>query len=517
MNDLRAEQIFENVYKKLKKGDTLTDHTTLQKITPLQVLSKEPVAKDLTISSLFAKPGRNASNGKTDSKRLPNDTSLNKNVITTPGKIANSQANRTRSDLSCKATQPQVDLLGSRLDLLKEVDIVSGNDKIQANEVGEEEEEEEEEYEEELEYLNGSDTKRKRGRPKGSKKPVVIEKTFSQAISNVVELIDLEHVPRELKKIMTMSDIRRLNHSAGSKLTASQSVVVEAQERSNGKTVKANESEQSPLVEHKQSPLETQPTANASSQQIEGRELLTKMRKTPHSHQQQLQSRLPMGEELLKSLSETHRANFNKFMLTNNLDRVLPSELHTAYKKILDGQEENSNVGESTNATRINEDEQSSSENKSAKNGFHSRTLKKDLFTREANSGEKSEKLVTHEHNTSLVIPEEAINKAWQYKTRKSSKKALKNGTSTQVANIDKLKRTTDAISKLNEEIKYSKTYINCDLRYFNMDFLVDKLGSFDGKPSPSVPDCQLLATLTYRLLFFKTIFISTLSGLTSD
>lgn len=25
------------------------------------------------------------------------------------------------------------------------------------------------------------------------------------------------------------------------------------------------------------------------------------------------------------------------------------------------------------------------------------------------------------------------------------------------------------------------KTYINCDLRYFNLDFLVEKIGSFDG------------------------------------
>ena len=25
------------------------------------------------------------------------------------------------------------------------------------------------------------------------------------------------------------------------------------------------------------------------------------------------------------------------------------------------------------------------------------------------------------------------------------------------------------------------KTYINCDIRYFNLDFLVEKVGSFDG------------------------------------
>ena len=29
---------------------------------------------------------------------------------------------------------------------------------------------------------------------------------------------------------------------------------------------------------------------------------------------------------------------------------------------------------------------------------------------------------------------------------------------------------------------KHSHTYINCDLRYFNFDFLVEKLGYFDGK-----------------------------------
>lgn len=28
------------------------------------------------------------------------------------------------------------------------------------------------------------------------------------------------------------------------------------------------------------------------------------------------------------------------------------------------------------------------------------------------------------------------------------------------------------------------QTYINCDLRYFNLDFLIEKIGNFDGRKS---------------------------------
>lgn len=48
--------------------------------------------------------------------------------------------------------------------------------------------------------------------------------------------------------------------------------------------------------------------------------------------------------------------------------------------------------------------------------------------------------------------------------------------------NMEKRIDKDQKIQMINDNYKHPLTYINCDLRYFNFDFLVDKLGSFDGK-----------------------------------
>ena len=48
--------------------------------------------------------------------------------------------------------------------------------------------------------------------------------------------------------------------------------------------------------------------------------------------------------------------------------------------------------------------------------------------------------------------------------------------------NIEEFLKTEEKVKALNESYQRSGTFINCDLRYLNFDFLVDKLGYFDGK-----------------------------------
>jgi hypothetical protein len=50
--------------------------------------------------------------------------------------------------------------------------------------------------------------------------------------------------------------------------------------------------------------------------------------------------------------------------------------------------------------------------------------------------------------------------------------------------NIDRQNQKQGKIDEINAKHKHPNTYINCDLRYFNFDFLVDKLGNFDGTPT---------------------------------
>lgn len=51
--------------------------------------------------------------------------------------------------------------------------------------------------------------------------------------------------------------------------------------------------------------------------------------------------------------------------------------------------------------------------------------------------------------------------------------------------NMERQNQKQARVDEMNSKIKHSNTYINCDLRYFNFDFLVDKLGSFDGTILP--------------------------------
>jgi len=79
------------------------------------------------------------------------------------------------------------------------------------------------------------------------------------------------------------------------------------------------------------------------------------------------------------------------------------------------------------------------------------------------------------------------VNSAIEHANKKAKKKRIedqKDLIQSKPLDMEKLTAITDAIAKFNEEYKNSKTYINCDVRYFNFDFLVDKLGYFDGKIS---------------------------------
>ena len=48
--------------------------------------------------------------------------------------------------------------------------------------------------------------------------------------------------------------------------------------------------------------------------------------------------------------------------------------------------------------------------------------------------------------------------------------------------NMEKRLDKDQKIKIINDNYKHPHTYVNCDVRYFNFDFLVDKLGHFDGK-----------------------------------
>lgn len=48
--------------------------------------------------------------------------------------------------------------------------------------------------------------------------------------------------------------------------------------------------------------------------------------------------------------------------------------------------------------------------------------------------------------------------------------------------NMEEFLKTEEKAVALNKSYQRPGTFINCDLRYFNFDFLVDKLGYFDGK-----------------------------------
>ena len=48
------------------------------------------------------------------------------------------------------------------------------------------------------------------------------------------------------------------------------------------------------------------------------------------------------------------------------------------------------------------------------------------------------------------------------------------------IANKNNFRNLIKEIDEVNNEQYPVKTFVNCDLRYFNMNFLVEKLGYFD-------------------------------------
>ena len=77
----------------------------------------------------------------------------------------------------------------------------------------------------------------------------------------------------------------------------------------------------------------------------------------------------------------------------------------------------------------------------------------------------------------SKVIPKEPEEKIEEGNLKSICRKAVEKEFS-----IENFLKVEEKVVGLKQEYSRPCTYINCDLRYFNFDFLVDKLGFFDGK-----------------------------------
>lgn len=74
----------------------------------------------------------------------------------------------------------------------------------------------------------------------------------------------------------------------------------------------------------------------------------------------------------------------------------------------------------------------------------------------------------------------------------------------TRETNIENYLKIEEKMAALNKEYSRPGTYVNCDLRYFNFDFLVDKLGYFDGKILSVSIFSFFFSTLIQNLLFVE-------------
>ena len=109
------------------------------------------------------------------------------------------------------------------------------------------------------------------------------------------------------------------------------------------------------------------------------------------------------------------------------------------------------------------------------------------LFLRDKNS--LSEQLLAAASNKQihLVVPEERINSAVMATKKKRGPKPKqkvfeKEPTNDSQAELLKTEQSEQEVLLTKDGRKDKRTFINCDLRYFNFDFLVEQLGSFDGK-----------------------------------
>lgn len=226
--------------------------------------------------------------------------------------------------------------------------------------------------------------KRKRGRPKGSKLQHAPNETFSQAISDVARMVDLKHVPRELKKLMSVSDLRLLPNKEG--------------KSGNERDMHAAEN-----------------NTNQTDFSLD---------KPPST----------LGEA----------------------KKLLPPDLHNNFLKILEGKEDIAIADEDTNHTRLSSE---------SRPGARVQAEKR----RGANKKIEAPSSI----NPSTVSPKKRGPKKQQIETQKSettNNKSLDAEYSMQTEEDVPIKAS-----------KNNKTFVNCDLRYFNLDYLVEKLGHFDG------------------------------------
>jgi len=90
-------------------------------------------------------------------------------------------------------------------------------------------------------------------------------------------------------------------------------------------------------------------------------------------------------------------------------------------------------------------------------------------------------KIINTSNGISKSRRSNGLQKEKQEKTEEGIKEICRK-TVTKEFSIENFLRVEEKIKLLKQEYSRPCTYINCDLRYFNFDFLVDKLGFFDGK-----------------------------------
>ena len=235
------------------------------------------------------------------------------------------------------------------------------------------------------------------------------EYPFSEAISKVAAIINFEKLPRELKKLMSMTDLKFIPQP--SKESAIKNGATDSKEETTNTPAKAGQ---------KNSVVSQSP-----------KKLMDMKGKV----------QLPAKEKIVEKLDQK------------------------ASKRSKDTE---------SSPTKDSSDEQ------------EVKNLEGNLFSR-TRSG-RSQKIFIKNKKAHLLVPEEQLGPMI-----KAAKKAKKNGQKNQPEQQEEpviedqpldrqaLIKTADSIAQFNEGYKNTRTYINCDLRYFNFDFLVDKLGHFDG------------------------------------
>ena len=426
LDKIREEGFFENVHKKLKKGNELMYSETNEIVTPFKTRKREFDDRRLSLNPLTSKSIRDYPERRMDAKKIKN---LMKSAI------RNSALKKSEAELLADSNNSNSALLGRRRStsiFARRSDrkffsstrskILKGGFGRQIRQHSGQKKSKQEAKNDISEYLQLSN--QKRGQTKDMKdegnnnddEEADSEKKFSEAISKVAAIINFSKVPRELKKIMSMSDLKVISNPLKDNTNGNSNIDktagVESKAHASSKTQKAR------VVS--ESPRKSAETKESSKASVVGK-------------------------------------------LNQKQEKAFQEEQHTG-----------SVVSKNSAA-------------KDLSNGNRLRDLNGSLFSR--NQSEKSQKLLVKNDRAHLLVPEEELGpvvKKGKKSHRNKHRRSGKDETEQQELDLQVMRKTNDGINQLYEAHKGSRTYINCDLRYFNFDFLVDKLGHFDGKFSLS-------------------------------